>query len=368
MSTVPDPTSRVRSVSKSRCKPLELVVRAGRRGRSGARSWTTSPRSRASSRTTRSWRRCRSSSSWSRSSAWSPSRTRSTSSCAPDADNAIPVELRALLRSALGSATDEHPPGRHLPGHRSAGRPLRLGQRHRRPRGRPRSRARRPPPALGARQAGRPGHRHRHERCSSWRPRWRPDRRLAPGGRASPSRSSARARPTSPGRVLYLIGTPSLLLFTVAVYHFGPNAPRRPLLASLPGAVVGVALWVGVTRLFALYVENFDSYKTVYGALAGAAIYLIFLFLTCVAAADRRRGQRAGRTSMRVRRRARRGARHGGRGDPHSALAGGAPVGGAVGVALAARAHGGAAAPARPAAAAVDPGALPAPGRPPGGR
>ncbi len=50
----------------------------------------------------------------------------------------------------------------------------------------------------------------------------------------------------------------------------------------MPGAVVGVALWVGVTRLFAIYIENFDSYKTVYGALAGAAIYLIFLFLTCV--------------------------------------------------------------------------------------
>jgi membrane protein len=46
---------------------------------------------------------------------------------------------------------------------------------------------------------------------------------------------------------------------------------------------VGVALWLSVTRLFALYIENFDEYQTVYGALAGAAIYLIFLFLTCVA-------------------------------------------------------------------------------------
>ena len=73
-----------------------------------------------------------------------------------------------------------------------------------------------------------------------------------------------------------------LILFTLAVYHFGPNAPRRRILASAPGALIGVALWIGVTRLFALYIENFDSYKTVYGALAGAAIYLIFLFLTCV--------------------------------------------------------------------------------------
>lgn len=88
--------------------------------------------------------------------------------------------------------------------------------------------------------------------------------------------------PNVAGRVLYLIGTASLTLFTIAVYHFGPNAPRRRLLVALPGALVGVALWIGVTRLFALYIENFDSYKTVYGALAAGAIYLIFLFLTCL--------------------------------------------------------------------------------------
>lgn len=88
--------------------------------------------------------------------------------------------------------------------------------------------------------------------------------------------------PNVAGRVLYLIGTASLLVFTIAVYHFGPNAPRRRLVHSLPGAVIAVALWVGVTRLFAMYIENFDSYKTVYGALGTTAIYLIFLFLTCV--------------------------------------------------------------------------------------
>ena len=88
--------------------------------------------------------------------------------------------------------------------------------------------------------------------------------------------------PNVAGRLLYMIGTASLLLFTVAVYHFGPNAPRRRVLTSLPGAVVGVGLWVGVTRLFALYIANFSSYKTVYGALGVYAIYLIFLFLTCV--------------------------------------------------------------------------------------
>ncbi len=91
-----------------------------------------------------------------------------------------------------------------------------------------------------------------------------------------------RGAPNVASRFLYLIGTASLLIFTLAVYHFGPNGPRRRILHDLVGALVGVGLWLGVTRLFALYIENFDSYKTVYGALAGAAIYLIFLFLTCV--------------------------------------------------------------------------------------
>lgn len=91
-----------------------------------------------------------------------------------------------------------------------------------------------------------------------------------------------RGAPNVAGRLLYLIGAMSLLIFTVAVYHVGPNAPRRRLPASVPGAVVGVGLWLGISRLFALYVENFDEYRTVYGALAAAAIYLIFLFLTCV--------------------------------------------------------------------------------------
>jgi len=88
--------------------------------------------------------------------------------------------------------------------------------------------------------------------------------------------------PNVAGRLLYMIGTASLLLFTIAVYYFGPNAPRRRLLAAMPGAVIGVGLWVGFSRLFAIYIENFDSYRTVYGALATPAVYLIFLFLTCV--------------------------------------------------------------------------------------
>ena len=123
-----------------------------------------------------------------------------------------------------------------------------------------------------------------------------------------------------------------------------------------------MGLWLGVTRLFALYIENFDSYKTVYGALAGAAIYLIFLFLTCVSLLI---GAEVNE-QMHQMRRARKARRRGDDRDPRalrrpSGLAAGAPVGGAVGVALAAGADARPAAAAGLAAAAVDPGPLAAP-------
>lgn len=92
-----------------------------------------------------------------------------------------------------------------------------------------------------------------------------------------------RGAPNVAGDLIYLIGAGSLLIFTLATFHIGPNAPRRRLIADVPGALISVLLWLGAMRLFALYLENFDAYRTVYGALAGAAIYLVFLFVTCVA-------------------------------------------------------------------------------------
>lgn len=199
----------------------------------------------------------------------------------PDADNAIPVELRALLRSALGSATTNTQQAATFLIIGLVGALYVSAN------------------VIGALVGGLDrvrGVRHRP---------WAHGKFIAlviaiattllvvattlaliGGSRlvdALAEQAFGKGAPNVAGRVLYLIGTTGLLLFTVAVYHFGPNAPRRRVLASLPGAVVGVAMWVGITRLFALYIENFDSYKTVYGALAGAAIYLIFLWLTCVA-------------------------------------------------------------------------------------
>lgn len=90
------------------------------------------------------------------------------------------------------------------------------------------------------------------------------------------------ADPAIGQRLITPLGAGGLLVFVLFLYLLGPNAPRRPLLVELPGAVAAVALWVSASRLFSLYVDNFDSYNRVYGVLGFVVVYLIFLFLTGV--------------------------------------------------------------------------------------
>lgn len=76
------------------------------------------------------------------------------------------------------------------------------------------------------------------------------------------------------------IGSAGLLVFTLLLYRFGPNAPRRGVLLDLPGTAFAVGLWLATARLFALYLDHFDSYDRVYGGLGTIVVYLLFLFLT----------------------------------------------------------------------------------------
>lgn len=84
--------------------------------------------------------------------------------------------------------------------------------------------------------------------------------------------------------VVYPIGGVAVLAFILILYVFGPNAPRRSVWTELPGALFATALGLAAARLFALYVESFDSYNRVYGSLGAVVIYMISLFLTGVIA------------------------------------------------------------------------------------
>jgi membrane protein len=43
---------------------------------------------------------------------------------------------------------------------------------------------------------------------------------------------------------------------------------------------VSVGLWLGISRLFALYLDHVGSYTSIYGALGGAVIVLTWLWLS----------------------------------------------------------------------------------------
>jgi membrane protein len=78
---------------------------------------------------------------------------------------------------------------------------------------------------------------------------------------------------------VFPIGVAALVLFTLLLYRFGPNGPRPRLPTILPGALVAVGGWLGMTQAFRAYVDHF-SYGTVYGSLATVVVYLLFLYLT----------------------------------------------------------------------------------------
>jgi membrane protein len=80
-------------------------------------------------------------------------------------------------------------------------------------------------------------------------------------------------------RIVYPVGGAALLIFTLALYRYGPNAPTRRLRDEIVGAIFAVGIGVGAIRGFAAYVDGFDSYNRVYGSLGAVVIYMISLFL-----------------------------------------------------------------------------------------
>jgi membrane protein len=68
-------------------------------------------------------------------------------------------------------------------------------------------------------------------------------------------------------------------LMVAVLYWASPNA-RQGLRWIAPGALVAVVIWLIASGLFALYVANFGHYDKVYGSIAGAIIFLIWLWIS----------------------------------------------------------------------------------------
>jgi membrane protein len=75
-----------------------------------------------------------------------------------------------------------------------------------------------------------------------------------------------------------------LVVLTFAIlYWASPNARHGGFRWVSPGGVVAVVLWLVASALFAVYVANFGSYNETYGSLAGAVIFLVWLWVTNIA-------------------------------------------------------------------------------------
>jgi membrane protein len=69
-----------------------------------------------------------------------------------------------------------------------------------------------------------------------------------------------------------------LLLFSL-LYKFAPSRRQPALWWLLPGAAVGIALWIAASAGFSLYLDHFGSYNRVYGTLGAAVAFLVWAWL-----------------------------------------------------------------------------------------
>ena len=56
------------------------------------------------------------------------------------------------------------------------------------------------------------------------------------------------------------------------IFYLGPNVKQRHLWATLPGAVVGVAFWIGISYALGLYFQNFAHFNKTYGTLGPLSV------------------------------------------------------------------------------------------------
>ena len=72
----------------------------------------------------------------------------------------------------------------------------------------------------------------------------------------------------------------AVLLFFALAYYLAPNKEHRDWKWISPGSIVGGALWLALSGLFALYTSFSSSYARTYGSLAGGIILLLWLNYT----------------------------------------------------------------------------------------
>jgi membrane protein len=79
-------------------------------------------------------------------------------------------------------------------------------------------------------------------------------------------------------RFLLALGLMNFLM--AFLYYVAPNRPRARWRWFSPGALVATVLWALISWGFSFYTSSFGSYGKTYGAFAGVAILIFWLYLT----------------------------------------------------------------------------------------
>lgn len=78
--------------------------------------------------------------------------------------------------------------------------------------------------------------------------------------------------------LLVLVG-----VLVAVLYYVTPNVSQPRFRWISPGAAIAIVVWIAASALFALYVSHFASYNKTYGSLAGAVVFLLWLWITNLA-------------------------------------------------------------------------------------
>jgi membrane protein len=79
-------------------------------------------------------------------------------------------------------------------------------------------------------------------------------------------------------RWVLLVGAVVVALAVLYTYAPDRNAPRFTWVSV--GAAVATVIWLAASLGFSVYVDNFGSYSKTYGALAGVAVLMLWLWIT----------------------------------------------------------------------------------------
>jgi membrane protein len=80
----------------------------------------------------------------------------------------------------------------------------------------------------------------------------------------------------------WVIAIGSTVLTVETLYFLAPNVKQR-FLATLPGAVLAVGSWLGLSYLMGIYFRNFANYGRIYGTLAGFIVFMTWFYWTSFA-------------------------------------------------------------------------------------